>query len=123
MNGWILLGIILGVGTLIFAIFASREKGVAFAVAMYLSLVFTVVSIATGIIGPLLAKRNILYHEALSLTVEVAGPIVGYERFEESVAKSNEWLNDANNKLNTFGIFSMYYGSKIEELVLIEIPK
>lgn len=123
INGWIILVIIFMVGTIVFAILASQEKGIIFAVAMYLSMVLTVVSIATCIAGPLLAKKHILYHESLALTVEVAGPIVGYERFEESVAKSNQWLTDANKKLNTFGIFSMYYGSKIEELEYIVIPE
>lgn len=122
INGWIILVAIFAIATIVFAILASQEKGIVFAVAMYLSMVIAVVSMATAIVGPLLAKKHILYHESLELTVEVAGPIVGYERFEESVAKSNQWLTDANNKLNTFGIFSMYYGSNIEELEYIVIP-
>lgn len=123
INGWGILGIILIVATIVFGILASREKGITFAILMFISLLLSVFSAVSNIVGVFNAKKNITYHKALSLTVETTGPIFGYERFEESVSKSNEWLEDANKNLDTFGIFSIYYGTELEELDYIIIPE
>lgn len=123
INGWGILGVILLIAAFVFAILGSREKGITFAVATYISIVVAVSCIAAAIIGPLMAKRNIIRHEALEMTVKIGGPVIGYDEFEDSVNKSNEWLAEANKELNTYGIFSMYYGSNLEDLEYIVIPE
>lgn len=122
INGWTILAILFLVCAVVFSILFSRKEKLVFAVLTYSSILVMVLSIIISIVGPLVAKKNILYHKSLTLAVNTAGPIVGYEEFAESVEKSNKWFNNANDNLNTFGVFSMYYGSELEELELIVIP-
>lgn len=123
MNGWYLLGIIAAMAAILFAIFARHEKGIAFAISTFIAMLATVVFVLIAVITPLVAKKNILLFEATKFTVETVGPITGYEDYTDEIESANRWLANAQYSLNTYGIFSKYYGSKISELTPIDIAK
>lgn len=119
INGWGILAIIFFVASLVLSIFASHEKGIVFAVTAFVSMASFVATLAMAIILPIMARRDISYYKSIDLAVSVGSAVLGNDEFEEIVAETNAWLEDAKDSLNTYGIFSRYYGTDLDELEYI----
>lgn len=116
MNIYIILAIVAAAGMIVCAIFARTEKGIIFAVGTISCIIIAITLVGVGIILPLSAKANIATYKALQFTVDISAPIVGYEKYESAIVEANEWLDKARKDLNTFGIFSKYYNTEIDDL-------
>lgn len=122
MSIWLILFILLAIATIITAILAENEKGIVFAILTYVQLLLCTVCLVVAIVFPLSAKKNIVAFKITAKTVETLGPVVGYEDFEEEIAKANEWLIEANDNLRKYGAFSKYFNTELSELEEITVP-
>lgn len=122
MSIWFILFILLAIATIITAILAKNEKGIVFAILTYVQILLCTVCLVVAIVFPLSANKNIRAFKITAKTVETLGPVVGYEYFEEEIAKANEWLIEANDNLQTYGLFSKYFNTELSELEEIIVP-
>ena len=121
MNVWWILAIIFVIASIIFAIFAKREKGIVLAVCTFLSIIITVMTMIIAVVFPLSAKQDIIMFEAIKSTIAITGPVIDDDVEKEMIEKANNWLEYANDDLDKFGIFSKYYKSGINKLEPIEV--
>ena len=82
--------------------------------------------VALSICAPIDAKREVEYFKYQSEYVATAienGSDLENIAITQTIIEQNEWLAKAKSGLATWGTWSMYYGSGVEELEPITIDK
>ena len=116
MSVWWILTVILVLGSITLCIFASKERGIIFAVSTLFSIMLTIICAINAVAFPLLAKKDILMFKATKTTISLTESFMNEEVLHETVENANAWLTSAKADIRTFGIFSKYYKSGVEDL-------
>lgn len=116
MSAWWILTIILTVATIVFAVLANRERGIIFAVSVFFTIMSAVTSMVIAIAFPLMAKKDILIFEATKTTITLTEPFMDDVVVAKTIENANNWLTHAKADVRTYGVFSKYYKSGVDEL-------
>lgn len=119
MSAWWILTIVGVIASAVFAILASRERGIVYAVSTFFTILATAICAIIAIVFPLMAKKDILVFEATKTTLTFTEHFMDDVVVSELVENSNAWLTDAKADIRTYGIFSKYYNSGVENLEYI----
>lgn len=134
MNGfWYLFFIALPIMIITCAIYVIEENKCDYGALYTTSLVSFVtsgiiswVSFLIALIAPAAAKREVRKFNIQKEYVQMA--VINGEELEniaitQTIIEMNTWLADAKASLETFGTFSMYYGTGVEDLEPIVIER
>jgi hypothetical protein len=95
-------------------------------VSFIISGVLTGVSLLIGLINPVVAKKEIsefnIQKEYIQMAV-INGNDLENIAITQMIIEQNTWLADAKASLETFGAFSRYYGTDLEDLEPIVIER
>lgn len=116
MSAWWILTIIFTVATIVFAVLANRERGITFAVSVFFTIMSAVTSMVIAIVFPLMAKKDILIFEATKTTITLTEPFMDDAVVAKTIENANNWLTHAKADIRTYGVFSKYYKSGVDEL-------
>lgn len=119
MSAWWILTIILALGSIIFGVLANKEKGIIFAIHTLFSIMLTILCAINAVAFPLIAKKDILMFEATKTTISLTESFMNEEVLHETVESANAWLTNAKADIRTYGVFSKYYKSGVEDLEYI----
>jgi hypothetical protein len=121
MSAWWILTIILTIATIVFAVLANRERGIIFAISVFFTIMSATTSMIIAVAFPLMAKKDILIFEATKTTLTLTESFMDDAVVSEMIENANSWLTHAKADIRTYGVFSKYYKSGVDELDYITI--